>query len=70
MCVFPIIDSDMRNGRILIKMIADLIETTENEVVLKLKGKEAISIDEAMTIKDEFFPTLSLEQLFKSKNTK
>lgn len=70
MCVFPTIDLAMRNGRITVKMIADLIETTENEVLQKLKGKEKISVDEAITIKDEFFPGISLEQLFKSKSQK
>lgn len=70
MCVFPTIDLAMRNGRITVKMIADLIETTENEVVQKLKGKEKISVDEAITIKDEFFPNWSLEQIFKLKSKK
>lgn len=48
--------------------IAELLGLRYATVVDKMNGKYSFKLDEAMKIKEEFFPSLPLEYLFEIKD--
>lgn len=49
--------------------IARAIGKTERSVRYKVSGQRSFSVEEALTIRDSFFPGLSVEYLFSRDST-
>ena len=50
--------------KVTVKNIADVIRKSERCVRDKLDGKFAFTLPEAVTIRDNFFPNYTIEDLF------
>ena len=62
--VYPILEAKITEYGIKKKDIANAIGITPRALSLKLTGKVKFSFDEALTIKQTFFPDISIEELF------
>ena len=60
---------EMARKNIKIKDIAKALNITMGTASLKVNGKSIISVNEAQTIRDTFFPEKTLDDLFISANT-
>lgn len=56
--------AELGRNDITIESMAECLNIHRNSVANKLKGKTKFSIEEAMTIQEKFFPTLSIDYLF------
>jgi len=55
---------EMAKRGITIEAIAQLLCIHRNSVANKIKGESSFSIEEATQIRDAFFPTKKIEELF------
>jgi len=62
--------AEMARQGIKVKDIAELLEVRRATVSDKINGKYRFYCDEAIKIKKVFFPHLSIDYLFQSKNDK
>lgn len=62
------LEAEMARAGITRKAIAEHMELRYATLVDKLSGKYPLKLDEAITIKTEFFPSFSLEYLFEKDN--
>ncbi len=56
---------EMAKRKVTIEDIANLLEIHRNSVANKLNGNSSFSIEESMTIQEQFFPDLELRYLFR-----
>ena len=56
--------AELGRNDITIESIAECLKIHRNSVANKIKGKTKFSIEEAITIQEIFFPTLSIDYLF------
>ena len=56
---------EMAKRDITTEKISNLLNLHRNSVSNKLKGLSSFSIDEAMKVKDAYFPDCAIEELFK-----
>ena len=63
------LNAEMKRLDIEQKDIAKLLNKGEDGISLKFNGKRAWLLEEAKCIKKEFFPSLTLDYLFESKET-
>lgn len=61
------LEAEMARVSIKRKDIADLLNIRYASVVDKMSGKFPFKLDEALTIKNRYFPNLSIEYLFDSE---
>ena len=66
--MYPNLNAEMARNEIEQKDIAKILNKGNDKISLKFKGKRPISLEEAKIIKCNFFPNLSLEYLFKTKD--
>ena len=55
---------EMAKRNITIREVSELLEIHRNSVSNKLDGNSNFSIDEAVKIRDAFFPDMKIESLF------
>ena len=58
---------ELAKNDITIEEVSKLLGIHRNSVANKINGDSSFTIDEAFKIQKEYFPTLSLEYLFKKK---
>lgn len=56
--------AEMAKRNVTIKAVSELLEIHRNSVANKLEGESNFFIDEAVKIRDAFFPTMDIEYLF------
>lgn len=66
---YLMLKGEMAKRDITIKAISELLEIHRNSVSNKLDGDTNFSIDEAVKIRDAFFPDMKIETLFDKENT-
>ncbi len=59
---------EMAKRRIKIEDIANVLQIHRNSASNKINGETSFSIDEAVKVKETFFPELSLKFLFEKQN--
>ncbi len=59
---------EMAKRRIKIEDIANVLQIHRNSASNKINGETSFSIDEAVKVKETFFPELSLKFLFGKQN--
>ncbi|MCI1958814.1 MAG: helix-turn-helix domain-containing protein [Clostridia bacterium] len=62
--------SEMARNGITQKDLANLLNIHRNSVYLKINGGASFSVEEAILIREKFFPDLSLKYLFEFKRAK
>lgn len=62
--MYPNLEAELSRRGIKKKMLATIIETTQQTIYRKLSGEFPFTLKEALKIKDELFPLLSIEYLF------
>jgi len=62
--VYKNLEAEMVRIGIARKDLAALLNVRYATIVDKLKGKSSFTLDEALRIKNSFFPNLSIEYLF------
>lgn len=67
--MYPNLNAEMKRLDIEQKDIARLLNKGEDGISLKFNGKRAWLLEEAKSIKKQFFPNMSLDYLFESKET-
>ena len=67
--VYPILEAKITEYGIKKKDIANAIGITPRALSLKLTGKVKFSLDEALAIKQKFFPTVPIEKLFEHERS-
>lgn len=55
---------EMAKNKVSIENLADLLKIHRNSVANKLNGNSSFTVDEAIMVRDAFFPTKTLEFLF------
>lgn len=63
-CIFPVIKEAIDRGQLSPKSIANILEIDEENVLLKLCGRESFDVNEAMTINKRFFPEVPFKKLY------
>lgn len=66
---YTILKQKIKDDNISISIISSFIGIPKNSLIDKLNGKSSFYFDEAVKIRDIFFPDSSLQELFK-KETK
>lgn len=61
---YPNLAAEMTRLRVRPKDIAEYLGIHVNGVYLTINGKREISVDRAISIRDHFFPDLSIDYLF------
>jgi len=67
--MFRNLEAEMVRKGVSKKEMAALIGVSYNTMRNKINGKQKFFYDEACKIREHFFPELSLEYLFRSKNS-
>lgn len=65
--MYPNLNAEMSRKRIEQKDIAKALNKGADGISLKFNGKRAWLLEEAKKIKSEFFPNLSIDYLFTTK---
>ncbi len=58
---------EMAKRRVSVRMIADLLGIHQNSVRQKINGKTKFYVDEAIAIRNAFFPEKKIEELFETE---
>ncbi len=58
--------AEMAKRNISIEDIAQLLKIHRNSVANKINGRSRFTVDEALLVRDTFFPNLSTDYLFHS----
>lgn len=58
---------EMAKNDISIEELSKLLNIHRNSVANKLRGKSSFSVEEAIKIRDTFFPKMELEELFRKE---
>ena len=58
--------AEMAKRNISIEDIAQLLKIHRNSVANKINGRSRFTVDEALLIRDTFFPNLSTDYLFQT----
>lgn len=66
--MFRNLEAEMVRKGVSKKEMAALIGVSYNTICNKIKGKQKFFYDEAVKIREHFFPELSLEYLFETEN--
>lgn len=61
---FPNLEAEMARLGIQRKDLAEKLDVRQATISDKLNGKFSFTLDEALQVKEEFFPNLPLEYLF------
>ena len=65
--MYPKLKAEMERINIKARDIASLLNLHENTVYGKISGKYKFSLNEANKIKEKFFPSIYLEELFQQR---
>lgn len=58
---------EMAKNKISNKAVAILLGIHQNSVYNKIKGDSSFSVEEALLIRDNFFPGYDIDELFKTE---
>ncbi|MGN1457962.1 MAG: hypothetical protein ACI4XP_08420 [Acutalibacteraceae bacterium] len=64
MSVYPVLEQKIKEREINTSVIAFSLKISDDEFKGKLNGTESFYFDEALTIRDYFFPDVTLQELF------
>lgn len=67
--IYPMLEAKITEHGIKKKDIANAIVITPRTLSLKLTGKVKFSFDEALVIKQKFFPNVPIEKLFEHERS-
>lgn len=62
--MYPNLEAEMARIRVTQNTMADCIDVTPTTLSLKINGKAGIYLSECMKLRDNFFPTCSIDYLF------
>ena len=65
--MYPNLEAELARHDISKTEIAEFLGVRQATVYDKLNGNSSVKLDEALAIKREFFPELSIEYLFKKR---
>ena len=66
--MFPNLRAEMARGNIKATIMAEVLEISYDSVINKINGRTDFTRTEIFKIRDKFFPSLTLEYLFKTEH--